>query len=154
MKKSKVSVAPSFAGSGVFAASEFKRGEVVGEVFGRVVAGPGDCYAIELDDHHTLDPDAPFRFLNHSCSPNAEFFTDHRKRGGHYRMFVAARRKIRVGEELTIAYGWSATDAVRCLCGTKKCLGWIVDPKQLHLVEPPKAPAKAKAKSTPKRKSA
>jgi len=154
MKKLKVSVAPSFAGSGVFAAGEFKRGDVIGEVFGRVVAGPGDCYAIELDDIHTLDPDAPFRFLNHSCNPNAEFFTDHRKRDGHYRMFVGARRKIRVGEELTIAYGWSATDAVRCLCGTTKCLGWIVDKKELHLVEPPKSRSKRKTKTPASRKSA
>lgn len=151
----KVSVAPSFAGSGVYSKQEFKRGDVIGEVRGRIVAGPGDQYAIGLDDHHTLDPVAPFRFLNHSCSPNAYFFTDDRKRGKHHRMFVGVLRRIRPGEELTIAYGWGAADAVPCLCGTKKCLGWIVDPKELHLVEQAKKPrSKAKSKLASKRKSA
>jgi len=151
--KSKVLVAPSFAGSGVYAQQEFKRGDEIGEVRGRVVAGAGDQYAIGLDDVHTLDPAAPFRFLNHSCDPNAQFYTDDRKRGKHHRMFVGAVRRIKPGEELTIAYGWAASDAVPCLCGTKKCLGWIVDPKQLHLVTPqPKT--RSKTKSPAKRRTA
>ncbi|MCE9606288.1 MAG: SET domain-containing protein [Planctomycetia bacterium] len=153
MMKAKVSVAASFVGSGVFAEHEFKRGDIIGEVRGQVLAGEGDEYAIGLDDTFTLDPAAPFRFLNHSCRPNAEFFTDERKRGKHLRMFVGALRRIKLGEELTISYGWAAKDAVPCRCGTEKCLGWIVDPKQLHLVAPQAKP-KSKPKPLGKRKSA
>ena len=131
-----VMVARSFAGSGVFAKRDFKQGTMIGEVVGEYKLGYDGEYAIEIDDDYSLEPAAPFRFLNHSCHPNAQLLTDTRKNGPYLRMFVGALRRIRAGDEITIAYGWDAVDAVACQCGSKKCLGWVVDPEQLHLVAP------------------
>jgi SET domain-containing protein len=131
-----VRVARSFTGSGVFAKSDFKRGMTIGEVTGKYKLGFDGEYAIEIDDEYSLDPATPFRFLNHSCHPNAQLITDIRKNGRHLRMFVGALRRIRAGDEITIAYGWDAVDAVPCRCGNKKCLGWVVDPEQLSLITP------------------
>jgi hypothetical protein len=130
-----VTVARSFAGLGVFAEKDFKRGMTIGEVLGEYKRGYDDEYAIEIDGDYSLEPAAPFRFLNHSCHPNAQLFTDTRKNGSHLRMFVGALRRIRTGDEITIAYGWDAVDAVACQCGSKKCLGWVVAPEQLHLID-------------------
>ena len=45
-------------------------------------------------------------------------------------IWVEAVRDILPNEELTIDYAWPADRAVKCLCGTSKCRGWIVDPTE------------------------
>ncbi len=50
-------------------------------------------------------------------------------------IWVEAIRDILPGEELTIDYSWPADRAMRCLCGSPNCRGWVVDPAELHLVE-------------------
>jgi len=145
-----VRVAPSFAGQGVFSTKDFKRGELIGEVFGRLIREESE-YAIEMDEEFALDPDAPFRFLNHSCHPNAELMSGPVREDGYAATLVGAVRRIRPGDEITIAYGWDAANAVPCRCGTAKCIGWVVDPKELHLVEKRQKP-KPKPKSNPKQR--
>lgn len=47
-------------------------------------------------------------------------------------IWVESLRDILPGEELTIDYAWPADRAAKCLCGTKKCRGWIVDPVEME----------------------
>ena len=47
-------------------------------------------------------------------------------------IWVESTRDILPGEELTIDYAWPADRAVKCLCGSPNCRGWIVDPNELH----------------------
>jgi hypothetical protein len=46
-------------------------------------------------------------------------------------IWVESTRDILPGEELTIDYCWPADIAVKCLCGSPNCRGWIVDPSEL-----------------------
>lgn len=47
-------------------------------------------------------------------------------------IWVESRRDIMPGEELTIDYAWPANRAVQCLCSSKNCRGWIVDPDEME----------------------
>lgn len=117
-------------GQGVFATRGFPGGEIVGRIDGKVIAdGSYDSqYAIHLGDHRALEPKAPFRFLNHCCSPNCDIVYD----DGPLEMiedrvlFLQTRREIRKNEELTIDYAWPIEAAIPCLCGHADCRGWIV----------------------------
>lgn len=135
----KLKVRSTLTGKGVFARKQFRRGQQIGEVVGRIIvdAEYDSRYCIELSDTHVLEPIAPFRFLNHSCEPNCELFSwepDNRGDDSH-RVFVQAIRTIRPGEQLTIDYAWEAGAAIPCLCAAKTCRGWIVDPDELHRVK-------------------
>ncbi|MCL2743457.1 MAG: SET domain-containing protein-lysine N-methyltransferase [Planctomycetaceae bacterium] len=46
-------------------------------------------------------------------------------------IWVTSTKDILPGQELTIDYAWPADRAAKCLCGSKSCRGWIVDPKEL-----------------------
>jgi hypothetical protein len=50
-------------------------------------------------------------------------------------LWIEAIRDIMPGEELTIDYAWPADRNAKCLCGSPQCRGWIVDPKELHLLQ-------------------
>jgi hypothetical protein len=61
-----------------------------------------------------------FRFLNHSCDPNAALFvgrvgTDRRVK------YVMAIRDIEEGEAVTIDYGWKWKASDLCYCGSESC---------------------------------
>lgn len=127
-----VQVGPSTIGTGVFAARQFRKGQLIGEIRGQIIHGLDDVtsYCIELDETRSLEPDAPFRFLNHSCEPNAEVFSWDEP-GEKDVVYLQALRTIRPGEELTIDYAWHADAAIRCQCGAGECRGWVVDATQL-----------------------
>ena len=82
-------------------------------------------YIFAIDERFDLDgnvPENPARFLNHSCAPNCEAeFVDGR-------IWLVARRDIRVGEELTFNYSFDLTDYREhpCCCGAAACVGYIV----------------------------
>ncbi len=62
-----------------------------------------------------IDPVPPFKFLNHSCEPNAGI-------RGKIRLY--AMRDIKPNEELTIDYSSVEADPrweMKCNCGSKKC---------------------------------
>jgi len=117
-------------GMGVFAVREFKTGEVVGELTGRVVEDLGyeSDYCIEIDSRISLEPDEPFRFINHSCRPNCELACFEE---GSSEIWIEVIRDIDPGEELSIDYGWPANSAIACGCGSPDCRGWIVALDQL-----------------------
>jgi SET domain-containing protein len=143
MLRRKVSVGRARHGRGVFARISFQAEEVIGEVRGRVIDDShyGSSYSMDLGGSLTLEPRAPFRYLNHSCSPNCELFmyeaADEPSLAA--RMFLQAIAAIEPGEELTIDYGWPADTAIPCDCSAINCRGWIVDPAELHLVPEPAA---------------
>ena len=78
-----------------------------------------------LNEHQDIDGDFswnPARHLNHSCSPNCEAQLD------GDRIWLAASRDIRAGEELTFNYGFDL-ESYRdypCHCGSANCVSFIV----------------------------
>ena len=137
----KVRVGRARHGRGVFSQIAFQGDQVIGEVRGRVIDDPdyGSSYSMDLGGSLTLEPRAPFRYLNHSCSPSCELFMYDDADDPHLsqRMFLQAIAPIEPGDELTIDYAWSAETAIRCNCGSPNCRGWIVDPAELHLLPEP-----------------
>jgi uncharacterized protein len=69
-----IRIASSHVGKGLFATRHFQPEETVGQVQGQLIDDPAytSDYCMEITARLTLEPDAPFRYLNHSCSPNCE----------------------------------------------------------------------------------
>jgi hypothetical protein len=117
---------------GVFAVEAIPAATSLGRVRGRLHHGAdyGSEYCIELDEKRSLEPRAPFRFLNHSCRPNCELVhvSCEQEDGsiGVPEIWVDTLRAIEPGEQLTIDYGWTADAAIPCGCGVPQCRGWIV----------------------------
>lgn len=126
-------------GMGVVAARAARSGEVVGRYRGRVLSWghvpyPEKPYVMPTPEGLWMIPEAPERFINHSCSPNC------RLEGS--RDFVALR-DIAEGEEITFAYDvmpleaadfevypveytrWDHAFTFVCACGSPVCRGVI-----------------------------
>ncbi len=139
-----VQVEETHIGKGVFAVRSYPATAVIGKITGDLIFDEqyGSNYSFEYDDGVQLEPNAPFRFLNHSCEPNCEFdLLDEPKQDGESlhdgHLHVVALRDIAPGEELTIEYNWPATSAIICQCGTPSCRGWVVADEELdYLVDP------------------
>ena len=123
-----ISVRKTRVGRGVFATQSFRKNQVIGQMRGSVVATDDfdPDYAVDLGRRGVLDPWAPFRYLNHSCEPNAQLVMYRATRGSEPTMWVEALRTIRPGEQITIDYAWPKDSAIRCLCGAATCRGWVV----------------------------
>ena len=98
----------------------------------------GSSYAFDFDEGLSLEPDPPFRFVNHSCEPNCEFIWADDENVAEVResrrLYIATLRIVRKDEEFTIDYGWSADSAIPCRCGAPKCRGWVVCEEELEIV--------------------
>jgi hypothetical protein len=133
-----ISIRKTAVGKGVFARRQFRKGQTIGELTGEILIDEDydSRYCIELTNTHVLEPDAPFRFVNHSCEPNCELFSWEEDEGtaNEHRVYLCALRTIRPGEELSIDYAWPADAAIPCLCRADGCRGWIVDPGEVHLL--------------------
>lgn len=135
-----VRVGQAAYGKGVYARRRFKKGAVVGEVTGQVIEIPGydSNYCIDLGGTRSLEPVAPFRFINHSCTPNCQFVWEEPAKPTDplpTSVMVQTLRTIEPGEELTIDYCWPAAAAIRCGCRSPRCRGWIVDAAELSLLD-------------------
>ncbi len=141
-------------GKGLFARRAIAKGESIGTVTGRVIHDPlyASAYCIDLGSDMSLEPRAPFRYLNHCCEPNSQLFSfDCEFDDGTAappEIHVEAISDIPEGAELTIDYAWSADGAIKCLCGAAACRGWVVCPEELPKLlkqqgkkKSPKAPA-------------
>ena len=82
-------------------------------------------YIFNLDDEFDLDGDVawnPAKYINHSCSPNAEaqFFGD--------QIWIMAIRNIKAGEEISFNYSYDLENYQEhpCKCGAANCVGYMV----------------------------
>jgi hypothetical protein len=126
-----VRVGPSANGLGVFSLRAFSVREVIGPIEGQIFHDETheSDYCMELEDDGCIEPDAPFRFLNHSCRPNCSLREYEFKREDGTRipeLWLAVERDIAPGEQVTIDYGWPAEHAEPCRCGSSACRQWIV----------------------------
>ena len=136
-----VEVRDDHIGKGVYSVRSYPATAVIGEITGQLsdFRSVSDNYTFEFDDELQLDPDAPFRFLNHSCNPNCEFdiceqpATD--EQPAKSSMFLVATRTIQTGEALTIDYNWPASCAIPCECQEPNCRGWVVSIDEMPAIE-------------------
>ena len=117
-------------GRGLFALADGPARKKIGELGGERIslrearrrARGADCVMIvEFEDGTALDATrlgGPFKYVNHSCEPNA-FMRRHRGRVEFY-----ALRRVEAGEELTCDYGETHhAGKLSCRCGSAKCRG-------------------------------
>ncbi len=130
-----VEVRDTPVGRGVFARDIFLPGAMIATIAGKLVtdAHHASEYCMDFNETESLDPDPPFRFLNHSCEPNCELVVLEADETHEEEMALFARRDVGLDDELTIDYGWTADHAIPCLCGERLCRGWIVCPEELAL---------------------
>jgi SET domain-containing protein len=136
-------VGESRTGRGVFATEPIAAGQRIGRIDGRVVRAV-DVKVDHFDLEHrglVLIPHAPFRYLNHSCAPNAAVALQERV-GRRPLLLIEALRAIAPGEEVTIDYGFAAEDAFPCLCGAAQCRGWVVAEHELTRIASRATPAR------------
>lgn len=139
-KLDSIGVAKCAVGRCVVATKTIRAKAPVGRVTGKVIqdAEYGSSYCMDLSDGTTLEPAAPFRFLNHACEPNCELVLwKVPKTGKKYSLeiWVHTLRRINEGEELTIDYGWTADMAIPCQCDSPNCREWVVAEEELHLIK-------------------
>lgn len=129
-------------GFGLQALDDIPEHTCIGEYTGEVVPGLKDLSDERTQYHYDIDIgpsvgkegtqaicwlDATkrgsiFRFMNHSCSPNAR--VEHGRCGMHNRiMYVYTLKDIEEGEDITISYGtdWFSKPDDPCLCGLPGC---------------------------------
>ena len=132
-KEARVSVRKSPLGKALFSKVAFAAEEEIGIVEGKLINDPdyGSAYCVAISDKASLEPSAPYRYLNHSCVPNCQLLTWTDEQTGEQKLGVYAVVDIPAGVELTIDYAWSADAAIECLCGQPACRGWVVAESEL-----------------------
>lgn len=106
---SNVIVKRGIDGLGLFAATEFTRGDFVIEYTGEKITTDeanrrGGKYLFTINKHFTLDAkdrSHTARYMNHACKPNCYAELDEEEE----RIRIYAKKKIAPGEELTYHYG-------------------------------------------------
>ena len=134
-----VSVRKAPYGKGLYATRRFRKGQQIGEISGRIIHDPdyGSDYCIEMGPGGSMEPFAPWRYLNHACEPNCQLFSLHEDDDcppEDRTIVLEAIRNVQPDAQLTIDYEWSAENAIRCGCGGPNCRGWVVAEDELHLV--------------------
>ena len=136
-----VKVQDTHVGKGVFSVRGYPETAVIGKITGRLIddADYGSEYSFEYQEGTQLEPEAPFRFINHSCDPNCEFDLldepiENMNGSTRAHLHLVALRDIQPGEELTIDYNWPASSAITCKCGASGCRGWVVAEEELEMI--------------------
>jgi hypothetical protein len=124
----RIVIGPTRNGLGLLAAKSIRRNHTIIKIVGRIVDADvlwerggtfaDNCFRFGPETY--LDPgNAPGRFLNHSCEPNAGIRKD------SHQLFLFAARPIARGEEIAIDYSTILGDddiwTMRCDCGRKSC---------------------------------
>lgn len=121
-----VKVKRSYSGLGLFAAENIKKGEIILEYIGEILLGDAvnsieNKYLFQVSKNKTINGAPRWnigRYINHSCSPNAE---SEIKKG---KVFIKAIRNIKSQEEITYDYGEEYIIEYfkkhGCLCGADK----------------------------------
>lgn len=126
-------------GRGVFASKKIKGGMPVGKIEGEFHPDKkyDSEYCMSFNDG-ALEPEEPYRFVNHSCEPNCELVelvvADQNSGKVFHELWIYALTDIKRGEQLTLDYAWPYTDAIECQCGSPNCRGWIVAANEVEKV--------------------
>ena len=132
IKKSKID------NRGLYAATNIKKDTKIIEYKGKIITvketetnpkfdNDKAIYLFNLNKKYDLDGDFKYntaRLINHSCDPNCEVD------GVGLKLWIYALKDIKKNEELTYDYGFSFDKDYKdfpCKCGTKKCVGFIVN---------------------------
>jgi uncharacterized protein len=115
-------------GRGLFADLSYRAGDEILRFEGRTVPaqvvaamGEEECYMIQIGPDLYLEPQAPGRYTNHSCAPNAAIKDDYR---------LIALSDIRSGEQICFDYSTTMSEdnwTMDCRCGAPNCRGIIRD---------------------------
>jgi uncharacterized protein len=130
---------------GIFAKKDIKKGKYIIEYLGDKISkeeaeiigdesfkksekdkNKGAVYLFNLNKKEDLDGDRWYnlaKYVNHSCDENCEAIEDKGK------VWIAAMKNIKKGEELTFDYAYSDLDDYEdhpCRCGSKNCCGYIL----------------------------
>jgi SET domain-containing protein len=135
-------------GKGVFAAKQIKKGDAIIEYKGERISwklaekrhphdpkDPNHTFYFSLEGGRVIDAKYggnAARWINHSCKPNCE--TQEGSFGGEPRVFIYAKRTLKVGEELFYDYSLDIEGPItkelkkdyECRCGAKKCRGTML----------------------------
>jgi hypothetical protein len=132
----KVEVKRSRNGQGIFATRDFRKGEAIGEVRGKIYdrSDPPPGYNARVSrllqisaDRYLLPTTKLGYYINHSCDPNA------RVKIGK-KVYVVALKSIGQGQEITFDYSTTMNEddwEMVCRCGSKNCRRRIRDFKYL-----------------------
>ena len=120
-------------GQGLFVQGVIKSGARVLQYIGEPISKAeslrrceaGNQFIFCLNETEDLDgsgTDNLARYINHSCSPNAE------ARFEQGEVWIVALRDIAVGEEITFNYSYDLEDYKNhpCYCGASTCTGFMV----------------------------
>ncbi|MEO0794980.1 MAG: SET domain-containing protein-lysine N-methyltransferase [Verrucomicrobiota bacterium] len=119
--------------------------------------GAGLVYVFDLNEEYDLDGNTdtnPAKYINHSCEENCEAINE------EDRIFIYSTKDIAKDAELSFDYGYELEHFIDhpCLCGSKKCVGYIVTKSSrkklkeiLRKKEEEKKSAKKKKKSAGKK---
>jgi len=134
-------------GKGIYARKKIPRGTKIIEYVGDVITKldsdlradeafeeakkdktKGEVYIFELNDEYDIDGNVEWntaRLINHSCEPNCE------TTGDDEHIWIEAIEDIEKGEELSYDYCYDLDcyEENPCKCGSKNCVGYIVDEK-------------------------
>jgi uncharacterized protein len=138
-------------GRGVFAKQNLKIGTKIIEYIGNKITkkeadivfqetlqasekdnNKGEVYLFELNKNYDINGDVPennAKYMNHSCEPNCETEILDKKE-----IWITTIKEIKIGEELSFNYGFGIEEHkdYPCKCGTKSCIGYILDEDQWH----------------------
>ncbi len=120
-------------GKGVFALKDFKEGQLILNITGKVIQTKNPSkYPEEFQEHWAplgkrgdtyrfITPKIPWMYMNHSCDSNAGVINDRK---------LFAKQDIKKGEEITVDYsaydlesltGGNKQLSMKCMCGSKNC---------------------------------
>ena len=123
---------------GLFANKDIKNGKKIINYIGKIITKKQTdenpkfdngkaIYLYNLNNRYDLDGDFKYntaRLINHSCKPNCEV------RGKGLKLWISSIKDIKKGDELSYDYGFSFDKDYKdfpCKCGSKKCVGFIVN---------------------------
>ena len=135
-------------GKGIFVVKPIQKGDAIIEYKGERISwklaekrhphdpkDPNHTFYFSLEDGRCIDAKYggnAARWINHSCKPSCETREDHFSSGP--RVFIYAKRDLKVGEELFYDYSLSVEGRItkqmkkdyECRCGAKKCRGTML----------------------------
>ena len=132
IKNDKILVGISQLGYCIRAKRDIKKGEVIDTFCGSIIpfeetkkAGEEECRALQIGPNKYINTEAPGRFVNHSCEPNAGITND---------LDLIAIEDIPMHTEIRFDYSTTMDEdhyQMECKCGKPSCRKVVTDFKLL-----------------------